>query len=434
MFDRITTGIEANLLRFYRLWKEGSWIFLGQVATMLGGLALVKVLTEYLEPSEYGEVALGLTLANLVNLVIMGTLSSGVSRFFSIASEKNDLGGYLKSSVKLLCLAVITTVSIGLLVGVALFFSGGVQWLGMVLVIVLYSLFAGYNGALSSMQNAARQRSIVALHNGMDAWLKIGFAVLLIVSFGSSSIMVIVGYLCSSTLISASQTYHLKKLLTARKVEFASSSSGEWMTTMWLYSWPFLIWGVFGWAQQSSTRWALEAFVSTEDVGRYAVVAQIGYFPIQMGIGLLMTFIMPILYARAGDASDAMRRKGVDIMIHKIALTGVLLTLIASFTTAIFHEFIFQVLVAEEYRSISKYMPIMVLAGGVFGIALVVSSRFFAFLAPSKLIPASIGSSVIGIVAAFVCTYYFSILGAVFAMLIHSISFLVLTMITGIRK
>jgi len=118
VFDRITNGIEANLPRFYRLWKEGGWILLGQVATLLGGLALVKVLTEYLEPSEYGEVALGLTLANLVNLVIMGTLSSGVSRFFSIASEKNDLGGYLKSSLKLLCLAVIATVSIGLSIGV----------------------------------------------------------------------------------------------------------------------------------------------------------------------------------------------------------------------------------------------------------------------------------------------------------------------------
>jgi len=68
--------------RFLRLSKEGAWIFFGQAASLTGALALVKVLTEYIEPNIYGEVALGLTIANLVNSVIMGTLSSGISRFF----------------------------------------------------------------------------------------------------------------------------------------------------------------------------------------------------------------------------------------------------------------------------------------------------------------------------------------------------------------
>jgi len=80
--------------RFRRLSKEGFWIVIGQVATVLSALALVRVLTEYLEPAQYGQLALGLTVAGLVNQVVMGGVTAGIGRFYSIAAEKNDLPGY----------------------------------------------------------------------------------------------------------------------------------------------------------------------------------------------------------------------------------------------------------------------------------------------------------------------------------------------------
>lgn len=419
--------------RFLRLSKEGAWIFFGQVASLTGALALVKVLTEYIEPHIYGEVALGLTVANLVNLVIMGTLSSGISRFFSIANEKKDIGGYVKASLNLFLLAISITLVLGVFCICLLYFKGMIYWIEIIVLITFYSIFAGYNNALNSMQNAARQRPIVAIHNGLDAWFKIGFAVLLIISLGKNSMSVIGGYLVSSILISSSQTYHLKKLLDSKNIDYKELPKKNWSKEMWLYSWPFMLWGIFGWAQQSSTRWALEAFESTADVGRYAVIAQIGYFPIQTAITLLMTFLMPILYSRAGDATDQVRREGVDNVIKNVAMMGFCSTLLATLFTFVFHELIFEILVSENYRSISQYLPLMVLSGGIFGIALVISGRFFAFLSPSQMIPASIGSSIIGIISAFIGTYYFSVLGAVFAMLLHSLAFLILTLVTKIN-
>ena len=148
---------------------------------------------------------------------------------------------------------------------------------------------------------------------------------------------------------------------------------------------------------------------------------------------LLMTFLMPILYSRAGDATDQVRREGVDNVIKNVAMMGFCSTLLATLFTFVFHELIFEILVSENYRSISQYLPLMVLSGGIFGIALVISGRFFAFLSPVKMIPASIGSSIIGIISAFICTYYFSVLGAVFAMLLHSLAFLILTLVTKIN-
>ena len=65
---------------------------------MLSALVLVRVLTEFLDPVQYGEVALGLTLTGLVNQVVMGGLGNGISRFYTIAAEKNAFGDYLAAA------------------------------------------------------------------------------------------------------------------------------------------------------------------------------------------------------------------------------------------------------------------------------------------------------------------------------------------------
>ncbi|MFM2394687.1 MAG: hypothetical protein RLZZ546_2669, partial [Bacteroidota bacterium] len=67
--------------RFKRLSKEGGWILSGQIATVIGSFFLVRVLTEYLDPVDYGKLALGLTVAGFVNQLVMGGISNGITRF-----------------------------------------------------------------------------------------------------------------------------------------------------------------------------------------------------------------------------------------------------------------------------------------------------------------------------------------------------------------
>ena len=63
---------------------------------------MVRVLTEQLDPTEYGELALGLTIAALVYQVVNGGINNGIGRFYSIAVEKDDLNGYLHASLRML--------------------------------------------------------------------------------------------------------------------------------------------------------------------------------------------------------------------------------------------------------------------------------------------------------------------------------------------
>jgi O-antigen/teichoic acid export membrane protein len=417
------------MTRIKRLAKEGGWIVAGQIATVAASLVLVRVLTEHLDPAQYGQLALGLTVAGLVNAVVMGGVTNGIIRFYSIAAEKQDLGGYLHATRQLLAYATVVVVVISLLVITGLLWLGYSQWIALAAAALVFSVLSAYNGTLSGIQNAARQRAIVALHGNLDAWLKIGLALGVMFWLGNSSEAVVIGYACASLLVTFSQLVFLRRTIPAQKQQ--PTIDHQWMGQMWVYSLPFATWGIFGWAQQSSARWALEAFTTTETVGLYSVVSQLGYAPIQIVTATALTFLTPILFARTGDAQSLDRNNNVRDLTKKLVLLGFCLTTFAVFVAAVLHSYIFHLLVNDSYFSVSYFLPLVVLAGGIFSVAQLYASRIMALLMTKKIIEASIGSSIIGIAAAIVGTYYFSLAGALVSMVVHAISYFLWIVITA---
>ena len=409
--------------RYFHLFKEGGWIASGQISSVLGSLVLVRVLTERLAPTEYGQLALGLTIAGLVNATVMGGVNNGIGRYYSIAAEKQDLPNYLRASSRLMVYATLAVVAIGSMLMIGLLWFGYSQWIGLVVAVLIFSLLNSYNSSLSNIQNAARQRVVVAFHGGLNAWLKIGLVLGMLLWVGRSSTSVVIGYALSSLLVTGSQFCFLHRLIPKRMTN--SESSAAWIQQIWTYSWPFMTWGIFGWAQQSSTRWALEIFSTTSDVGLFSVLSQLGYTPIQTITNFAVAFLSPILFVRAGDASSSTRRKNIRTLTGRLASAG-LVTIGCAFLAAhLLHSYLFNLFVSEDYLSVSVYLPWMVLSGGIFAIAQIYAVKLQALLLTKKLIIIGIGISIVGIISSFVGTYVAGLLGAILGGLFFSITYLV---------
>jgi len=58
----------------------------------------VRVLTGLLTSAEYGELALGMTLAILVGQTLFGPLGQGATRFYAPAVEKSALNVFFNNS------------------------------------------------------------------------------------------------------------------------------------------------------------------------------------------------------------------------------------------------------------------------------------------------------------------------------------------------
>jgi len=404
--------------RYKRLAKEGSWVLTGQLVAVAGSLALVRVLTEYLEPEQYGELALGLTVAGLVNQVVMGGITTAVGRFYSIAYESRDLAGYIRHAIRLMGYGTIVVSVIALSITIILFLTGYTKWIGLAAGALVFSIFSGYTAALSSVQNAARQRGTAAIHGGLDAWLRILFAIAVILWLGSSSTAVILGYSLASLLVCVSQFFFLKRSFGHWAED--KPTSPNWSRQMWTYSWPFSVWGLFSWAQQASDRWALQFFGTTENVGLYAVVFQLGYAPIGLVAGMVMTLLGPIFYQRSGDATDRARNQSVHRLAWLVTGAGLLTTIAAFVVAYVLHEWIFIVMVAPQYRTASSLLPWMVLAGGIFAAGQMLALKMMSEMRSAEMTVAKVVTALVGISLNIYCVRQFGLPGAVAALLAFS--------------
>ena len=393
-------------------------MFAGQILSLIGTLIGVRVLTEYLSPSVYGTLGLSLTIAALFNEVIIGGLIGAFTRFYSISAKAEDVRGYLRGVRFLLIIAVAIAVS--LLLALTPVLLSGYEGLtfGSGLVIALFAVLFGTGAALNAVLNGARRRSVVALNSVVDAWLKIGLAVLAIFLFGASASSVLTGYAISLSLVLAHQIYRVRQL--------AGTAEGigerKWDREMLMFAWPASVWGIFTWAQQVADRWSLQFFYSSAEVGLYSVVLQLGYFPMTLLMGMLGTFLTPIFFQKTDDQMAHFSQEQ-NSWWRIVTLAGLGISVIATVLAYLLQGAIFQLFVSTEFQSISNYLPVMVLAGGFFGTGSLLSARLMSHMRMIQLAKIMVGTAALGVVLLVVLTDIYGLLGTALAKLLFALSY-----------
>jgi len=180
----------SSLQRWKSLAKEASLVLAGQVAAGLGSLIAVRVLTGLLPPAAFGEFALSLTLVTILQYCYAGT-SAAAMRFFVPAAEQGQAEAYLIAAWRLQHrrgLLVVLLVLGGL---VCLLATGYTSLLPTMAAALAIAVINSYGMFMDGLQNAARQRAVVALHQGASSLLRLGCAVLLVTWIGVSAASVL---------------------------------------------------------------------------------------------------------------------------------------------------------------------------------------------------------------------------------------------------
>ncbi len=413
--------------RFFRLGKEAFWVAMGQSVTVLGGVIGVRFLTNLLDPIVYGELALGMTMATLIHQVILGPLGQSFLRFFSLAEiGSSQLGGYLLA-IRLLLIKT-TLILIGVTLGIffVLWLTGHTNWIWLVLAAFFFALFSGFNSSLDSVQNAARQRLTVAWHQGLGQWLRFLIAALFIKVLGAFSSVAMIGYALASVIVLSSQYIFFRRNILVRAsipAQFNQNDVKDWSKRIWQYAWPFMTWGIFTWAQVASDRWALQALCATTDVGLYAVLYQLGYYPLMLFSGFLSTIISPILFSHVGNGSNPKSLSRARRTNNLVIFCLIVLTMIGTFLVFILHRQIFSLLVAPQYRTISHLLPWMVMAGGLFAAGQVACLHLLTGFNSKALVIPKIATGILGIFLNILGAKWFGLKGVVFSQLMFSVIF-----------
>ncbi len=395
---------------------------MGQGVAVLGALLGIRILSEMMPPSEYGLLALGMTLATVSSQVLFGPICAGMARFYVLAQEAREVRLYLKGVRKLVLFASggILLIAVGAIIVAGL--TGLAQWLPLIIAALTFSAVSGYNSLASAIQNVSRQRAIVALHAGLASWGRFIFAAGLMLVLGVSSAVAMWGYVIVTAMVLGSQYVFFRPILQSARAEAATlqNMSDQWQMKIFQYSWPFVTWGIFSSFQVISDRWALAMFVSATDVGLFAVLYQLGYYPIALLAEMLVTFVSPVLFQRAGDGGAAQRIADASALTRR-ATTGVLIMAAVTFlVTLVVHEWIFEVFVAKQYETASYLLPWLILSGGIFGAAQVLSIDRLSALDSKGLIAPKVITAIMGGLLNILGAYLYGLKGVVAASLLFS--------------
>lgn len=382
---------------------NGLAVLAGQGAAALGSILGVRLLTEYLLPAEYGHLMLGLTLTLVVNQLLMGPFGAGITRFYSTALEKKESAEFLAAMLRLSIIITGAVILIAVLVMAALWGVQIEEWVVMVAIATIFSLVSGLNSVINSLWLGDNHQVVLSLIQGLEPWLRMtgGLAAVFLVK--ESGQAAFAGYIAGIVVLLLIQIYLIRRhdafsgISLRMLVEGTLQLSSAWQSKVISYSYPFAIWGIFTTLHMASDRWILQWYHGTEEVGHFAVLYQIGYMPMTLLTGMGAQLLTPILFSMAGEGADHARINKVISANNRAVWASLMFLSLAAWISWLFSELALDLLSAEGYRQLHIYLPLFVIAGGLFGAGQVAALGIQSQNRTRDLLKIKLTSAIIGV-------------------------------------
>lgn len=412
-----------------KIFKEGILVLITNIFSVLINIFSVIIISSKLNLSQYGSLALALTFQSFFLVVFFGSINNGVLRISSLSIQLNRLSEFINLTLKTsFFTAVILLLCMIILVLIFIIF-GNTKFSLPFIIITITSIITGIGDFLKSIILSLRDRLNFLILKLIEGGLIIFF--LWYITF-DNYIYVFLIYSFTYLISLIISILLFKKSLFSFSFLF-SRRDFYWIKRILNYSQPFLIWGGFGWAQQISTKWALDIFVSRSDLGLFNALFQIGYSPVIIFFGVLMNFITPIIFQKINPNSlnnDSKMFLKNFLLVCSLAFVFLILIVLIMIP---FSSVIIDLIFPEDYKQISKYLPYMILASGLYSVGNLLTNIPFSLSSPKVLLFSSIFSSIIGVILSFSLVYFLGFKGGVYALILHAIIYSSLTFFSVIK-
>ena len=392
--------------RIFRLRSEALWVFIGQLGMALGLLFGMKILTHFLDPLEFGRLALANTVVLLVGTNLFGPLGQGFMRFWSISQERGQLEEFIPATNRYARLLASIILAASLILVIFMAFTEWLDWAALLLISLIVGTITGYFSVRISVLLAARKRKIVALVNTGTSFFKPFIGAFFVVFFVSNADCVMSGYLVTTFVIMCVVEHLYKKTLkdfsgVSPSITQPKTESGNLGKEILAFSWPFCIWGMFGWMHQSCDRWSLQAFHGSDVVGAFSVITLLAVYPLIFASGFLSNLFMPIAYERAGNLTSCTSIKSAHRILYIMTGAYIIAASILIIVFLLFHDEVVLLMSNAKYAEFSSLLPGLTSAWAFFYLGQMFSGFGLLSNKPRKYILPIIVSALIAITTTF---------------------------------
>jgi O-antigen/teichoic acid export membrane protein len=406
----------SNLKRQYktiissRKFSEILWVTIGQIITLALNFLIIKLLSK-LGAQEYGKYALVLTIVSLVSLIYYGPITQGFIRFFYHYQYKNLLSEFVNLMYKFI---IYSSIVLSLFTFIAAVLSKTLTLYNSFFFILASGIFVvtfKSDEFFSSSLNVVRKRRENSLLQGGEKIVIVLLLLFLIKKNYLQLNFVFVSLAIIALLITFTKYYFFNKVITnnmGEKITNLNLHQKEMRDIILKYSSPFLIWGIAGWIQLNSEKWIIAKFLTTADVGIYAIMMALVNALIILPNTIVSEFSTPIIFQNFSDFNDKSKLETGYKYIHLIIIVILIMTILAVILTFFFGYSLIKIISSSEYAVYWYLLPVLCIGTGMFYIGQAMCNVGMALNQPQKYIVPKV---VTGIIAVFLNIILITVMG-----------------------
>lgn len=394
----------------------------GQILAFLGGVVGIKLLTNLMPPEGYGELALGITIAGIVNMFLFGPLAQVVVRYYSICREQGTLDAYSRILTGLHRKAIYLLIGVSVPVIVLIGIAFGIPWAVLVAVALIFSIPSGLQGSIQSLLGALRDRRAAAMTQGADSWLRLGLGAMFVALVAPNGFWALIGYIFGSLIVLLVQFKVIRRHnfgTSARTtpVELDAMRRAEMLG----YALPFVAFATMSSIGQYADRWLLLGSGGANDVGIYAALYQIASAPVVFLMSVAMQLVIPVVFGRVGDLSSQLRLQGGRGLLSRTLLMIGFVYLALTLITYFWAEQLVTLLTNSEYARQANVLWLLVLALSLYNLTQYMTVLGFSMNRPKAYFWPKLGHAITLLVTGMLLVRVYGIAGMVYALVISAI-------------
>jgi len=432
----IINSLTSELKNIFRISnrKDLGWIVIGQILFGLGSLVGIKLITSLLNPGDYGMLALILTFTTLFQQIIFSPLQQSVMRFILPAKEESKLDEFLKIGRQLYGKATLLVAGVSFLV-ILFFFINKNQSVSQILIVTtFFTIFSAYKSTLDSLLNTLFHRRLSVIFQSSEIWLRYILASLALYLISRDVIFAMLGFFISVMITYFIEIKEFNKITSKQPELKEYSKPTNWQKLIINYGLPFSMWGIFTWLESASPRWILQLHSSTHEVGLFAASYQLGFYPMSLLSGVLLQYMVPVAFNRAGKGDDMKRINEAFNIIKTITVSAFLIVIVAFVFSIVFRDFLVNILLGDKFNEVRRYFPYLLLGSGFYMLGQIISVYFLSQNKSKELLVIKILVALILVLLTFFLTVEYSISGTVFSILLAYLIYFILMLIINFKK
>jgi len=385
---------------------EAFWVGFGLGTSVIALLVGTRFLTTLLSTSEYGKLALAISLTTMAVQIGGNPVSQTMIRFYAHWREAGKLSLLVKSLGQTLLRQIGMILFVCMVVAISAHYFDTLPSFYCITIVGLLAVLLLVNRVAFGIEDAARERRFRGVVQGsFEAGrflFAIGIITLLTIHTAEAALS---GFLMAAVLAVVFHGLFLGKIL--KPVRGASPVDQPTImpsdaSALKHFQMPLYISNACIWLVMMSERWTLQHYGNLVDVGGYAAVYQLAFMPMLLVSTFLVLLLEPIIYQYAGlDGKTAGASQALRINFY-LAVVILFVTMIIFIGFLFFHPFIGSLFLGEQFRSYSWLFPWLFLAGGFFA-----ASQQFLIKLQSELRTGALASLWGGVALTAVIAYFF---------------------------